>query len=131
MKVKILALVGVVVALLLGSVAQAQPQPPEPSYPKSEAVIRRANGGDVPFKIELALTPEQQEQIAAIIAAQGKKQQTIREEAEGAAIREQMTTLREETNGELLAVLTADQKQAWETLLGPAPAEPERRQRPE
>ncbi|MEO8558645.1 MAG: DUF192 domain-containing protein [Rhodospirillales bacterium] len=61
MKVKILALVGVAVALLLGSVAQAQPQPPEPSYPKSEAVIRRANGGDVPFKIELALTPEQQQ----------------------------------------------------------------------
>ncbi len=34
---------------------------PEPTYAKSEATIRRANGGDVKFQIELALTPEQQE----------------------------------------------------------------------
>lgn len=59
-----LALLGVVTALLLGTVAQAQPQPaapPEPVYTKSEAVIRRATGGDVKFAVELALTPEQQQ----------------------------------------------------------------------
>jgi uncharacterized membrane protein (UPF0127 family) len=65
MSARIVSLVGMVVALLLANLALAQPQGPSdapgPVYTKSEATIRRANGGDVKFTVELALTPEQQQ----------------------------------------------------------------------
>ena len=63
MILRTLSIVALMLSLLAGAAAQAQPQSttPEPVYPKSEAIIRRANGGDITFKIELALTPEQQE----------------------------------------------------------------------
>ncbi len=58
---KLAALVVAAFLLTSVSIASAQQTMPEPVYPKSEATIRRANGGDVLFKIELAQTPEQQE----------------------------------------------------------------------
>lgn len=50
-----------VVFIGVGAVSAQQPPGPEPVYSTGELTIRRASGGDVAFKIELALTPEQQE----------------------------------------------------------------------
>lgn len=83
---------------------------------------------------ELKLSLEQREQIAGIIATYRENQQALFQqvqsgEIERGAIREKVTALREDANAQVLAVLTAEQKQAWETLLGPAPPEPEQRER--
>jgi hypothetical protein len=102
---------------------------------RAKQIVLHARGpealGDEEVATALALTPEQQDEIAKIIASQREKRQEINqaERAERGAL---MSALREETNASLLAVLTDDQKKAWETLLGPAPPEPTARpQRPE
>lgn len=51
----------VLVMVGAGMAAAQQPPGPEPVYSTGELTIRRASGGDIAFKIELALTPEQQE----------------------------------------------------------------------
>lgn len=84
----------------------------------------------------LSLTPEQQEQIAGILAGQREQRAKIdaqmqSQEVDFREARDLIVTLREETDAELLTVLTEEQKKAWETLLGPAPAEPERGARPQ
>ncbi len=87
---------------------------------------------------ELKLSDEQREQIAAIITTNREQRGELFQKAqsgeiERGQIREKMAELNSKTNEQVLAVLTDEQKQAWEQLLGPAPPEPERgnRRRPE
>ena len=78
---------------------------------------------------EIPLSPEQREQIAVVVATQWEKAQELIEQRRelGPAVGEKMSALREETKTQVLALLSEEQKKSWETLLGPAPPESERR----
>ena len=81
----------------------------------------QVNGlGAVPRDRELAqklkVSPEQREEISEVLQKQSEKYREAFAQGEG--IRERMEELRKETNEQLLAVLTDEQKQQWKEMTG-------------
>ena len=69
---------------------------------------------------KVGLEREQRMKIREIVQAQGEKMRATFQEAQGdrEAIREGMAKVRKETDEQVLAALTADQKQKYETMKG-------------
>ena len=69
--------------------------------------------------VQLDLTDEQREKLAGIFSTQQEQRSALFQSGDRSGLREKMTELREKTNASAMAVLTEEQTQAWEKLLGP------------
>ena len=69
--------------------------------------------------VQLDLTDEQREKLAGIFSTQQEQRSALFQGGDRSTIREKMTELRQKTNAAAMAVLTEEQTQAWEKLLGP------------